>query len=349
MAISHARKSLHAQDTPPQGPSPASFDRPGLLGSLDPSCCLSQEDLEFDPSDYAPAPATPRRTTRAAGRTGLIRYPGGKRKLLGPIASRLSSMFSDLSPEAEYREPFFGAGEVGLALLKQQPGRRAWLNDGDPALAALWDGVVHRAEGLRMMVDLFAHVLDAGYFFLYQKALLSIRTPTDLGGDDPGWIGLAKLAAHQMSFSGLGARAGGPMGGRLQRDPEAIRSRYDADSLCAKIAASSAILTAARLREGTCTNLDFARLFEAPGEAGYYIDPPYYKAGPGLYQFSFSHADHERLAALLRAETRPWLLSYDEHPAVRKLYQGWSRIEELPMGCSINGYNRKVELIISGR
>jgi site-specific DNA-adenine methylase len=41
-------------------------------------------------------------------------------------------MFLELGPDAEYREPFFGGGAVGLAFLNEHPGRPAWLNDGDP-------------------------------------------------------------------------------------------------------------------------------------------------------------------------------------------------------------------------
>ena len=84
-----------------------------------------------------------------------------------------------------------------------------------------------------------------------------------------------------------------------------------------------------------------------PGEAFFYLDPPYYAAGPQLYQFAFTHDDHIRLARLLRRESRPWLLSYDDHPVIYDLYAGWSRIEKLEVGCSINGCNRKQELLIS--
>jgi DNA adenine methylase len=58
-----------------------------------------------------------------------------------------------------------------------------------------------------------------------------------------------------------------------------------------------------------------------PGEAFFYLDPPYYKKGPQLYQFSFTDEDHISPAELLRRETRPWLLSYND-PVILELYQG---------------------------
>ena len=147
-----------------------------------------------------------------------------------------------------------------------------------------------------------------------------------------------KLAVHQMSFSGLGTRAGGPMTNRL--------CRYNVDTLCAKIYACNEILSSVKLRQDTCTCLDFEKLFD-PGQAFFYLDPPYVKAGPDLYQVAFTEVDHERLAKRLRGESRPWLLSYDDHPLIHRFYGGWCRLEEVEVGCSINGCNRKTELLIS--
>jgi DNA adenine methylase len=122
--------------------------------------------------------------------------------------------------------------------------------------------------------------------------------------------------------------------------------RYNEDALCSKVYACHDILTSVTLRDGTCTCQDFADLFD-PGAAFWYLDPPYYGAGPRLYQFSFSHDDHVRLAELLRRETRPWLLSYDKHPVILQLYQGWSQIDEVAVGYSIHGCGQKTELLIT--
>jgi DNA adenine methylase len=306
-------------------------------------CCLSSEDLEFGPPDLVSAPAPSGRSSRAGGTPGLLRYPGGKGKVLNPIVSRLEYYFRKLSRQAEYREPFFGGGAVGLSLLKKQPGRPAWINDGDAALAALWDGVIHRSDSLMLMLTVFPEVMDANYFYYFQRILRSIEDPMDLNRYDLAWIGFAKLAIHQISYSGMGTRAGGPLGGRAQRGPNGVDSRYSVERLCAKIHECRETLSSRRLRI-TCE--DFERLFE-PGEAVFYLDPPYYEAGPKLYQHAFGPEDHIRLASLLKKEKRPWLLSYDQHPVIRELYQGWSRIEEIAVPYSISSRGKKIELLIS--
>jgi DNA adenine methylase len=275
--------------------------------------------------------------------SGLMRYPGGKAKLLNVINGRLQRIFAKLRPEAEFREPFFGAGAVGMSLLAQNPGiRRAWLNDADPGIAALWHTVINNPTSLHVMVEVTPEAMrlfpKSDYYRTDVELLRSLTGPENLQQIPTENLAIAKLVAHQMSFSGLGSRAGGPMSNRL--------SRYNVDTLCSKIYSSNEILSSVKLRHGTCTCFDFGQMFDG-GEAFFYLDPPYYAAGPKLYQFAFTHDDHERLAKRLRGENRPWLLSYDDHPVIHRLYGGWCRLERVEVACSINGSNRKKELLIT--
>src|SRR5262249_25684691 len=75
------------------------------------------------------------------------------------------------------------------------------------------------------------------------------------------------------------------------------------------------------------TSGDFSHLIEGASEECFvYLDPPYYKQGPDLYRYSMDHAAHERLAAMLRECRANWALSYDDHPAIRRLV-GWAHVE----------------------
>lgn len=52
-----------------------------------------------------------------------------------------------------------------------------------------------------------------------------------------------------------------------------------------------------------------------------YVDPPYVLAGDRLYSKAFGEADHRELAEYLTGECPyRWLLSYDNHPWIRELY-----------------------------
>lgn len=276
-------------------------------------------------------------------RFSLLRYPGGKGKLLRVIIPRLQQMFAETSKNAEFREPFFGGGAVGLSLLAINPlVRNVWINDRDPSMSALWHAVLHETESLQIMVDILPEAMrlfdDVDYYEVDTARLRSISQPSDVSGYPAGFVAAMKLASHQISYSGLGTCSGGPMSDRL--------SRYKPDRLNAKIETCREILGRASLHSGTCTCLDFEALLE-PGPAVIYLDPPYYQKGPELYQFSFKQEDHGRLARRLKSETRPWLLSYDNHPAILKLYKDWTKIEEVEVACSINKCNKKLELLIS--
>ena len=72
---------------------------------------------------------------------------------------------------------------------------------------------------------------------------------------------------------------------------------------------------------------DFATVIEQAQDGAFlFIDPPYYNTDQAkLYTFSFTKADHHRLAELLQQHGRRlrFLLTYDDSPEIRGLY-GWT-------------------------
>ena len=111
----------------------------------------------------------------------------------------------------------------------------------------------------------------------------------------------------------------------------------------------SVLLNSVRTHREVCTCLDFEEVIRAPGDAVSYLDPPYFEKGNDLYQVGFTRDDHERLASVLRREERPWLVSYDTHPEIHRLYSGWAHLRQFVMTCTMNGTNKKREFLISNR
>jgi DNA adenine methylase len=57
-----------------------------------------------------------------------------------------------------------------------------------------------------------------------------------------------------------------------------------------------------------------------------YLDPPYFvKGSRRLYSNFFVDADHAKLAALVASLDLPWLVSYDDAPAIRRLYKDFRK------------------------
>ena len=81
-----------------------------------------------------------------------------------------------------------------------------------------------------------------------------------------------------------------------------------------------------------------------------YLDPPYYTVGHTLYPVSMSPDEHLKLSEELRRRTN-WVLSYDDCPEVRSMYD-YAKIYEYPMWYSSSSFSStgecatKTELII---
>jgi DNA adenine methylase len=261
--------------------------------------------------------------------SSLIRYPGGKGKLLKPFLSEL--LRHDRT--YEYREPFFGGGAVGLGYLAANPeANKVWLNDKDPGISSLWTAVMWYPADLKERIQAFQPTTEA--FFEIRKRLRSAGAMSTRR-DEIVAVGFDKLAIHRISYSGLGTMAGGPLGGRNPTSMTAIGSRWNPERLCSTVDALHKRLSVCDVRHAACTCLDFDQVIEDDScPSVIYLDPPYYEKGNELYQCSFTHADHERLAGLLRASKHPWILSYDDCPAIRELY-GWANPQVINVSYSI--------------
>ena len=281
-----------------------------------------------------------------------FRYPGGKGKICWDIVKSFPprvthAICSDVS---FYCEPFVGSGAMlARVLLVLPPSAGVILGDRDVGIASFWRCLCDPAktERLSRAVLNFTPTLDA--FFRFKE----LDGTHD--GDDVV-TGFRKLALHQMSFSGVGAKAGGPIGGKGQRGVYDVTCRFRPERHVANIASLRHRL--AKLRGGVqVVHGDFAEaLGRIPVRGGFaYLDPPYYLKGEQLYVHSMNPADHDRLAGLLRHAAFDWVLSYDDHPEVHALYRDWAEIRAFKMTATIEtkkgaGARRKNhELVIANR
>ena len=276
---------------------------------------------------------------------GLWRYPGGKSRLAKNIVKQLSQALGDRI--TEYREPFVGGGSIGLALLRTHPGiERIRINDADPGVASFWATVIRWPDLIKSLIQGFTPSVAAfGEFKAGLQALDKVPT----GPEDIAMVGFMKLAIHRISFSGLGVMAGGPLGGRHQLSDGSIASRWNPARLCEEVDEAHRLFSRVEVVGNVCTCQDFEEVIEEDTETALvYLDPPYYGAGPMLYQHAFTKDDHERLARLLKESKHSWLLSYDDCQAIRDLLS-WANVQEIDVGYSVNGCRCARELLITRR
>jgi DNA adenine methylase len=276
----------------------------------------------------------------------FLRYPGGKAKLAKRIVENLNKLAVNV--DLEYREPFVGAGGITTEFLTKNPHiTKIWINDKDQGMAALWDCVIHNPGSLKDEVRDFEPSIE--HFDTYKKLLLDPNAK--LTNIQRGFM---KLAIHQISYSGLGTKSGGPLGGRDQKSAYKIDCRWSPRYICTKIDKFHKIFSNVKIQ---CTSLDFEDIICKNGNAIIYLDPPYYVKGNDLYQEGFSKADHRRLADSLAKTKHRWLLSYDDCPAIRDLYD-WALVESIDTvnysitatkekGTGVRKSRAKPELLIS--
>ncbi len=240
-----------------------------------------------------------------------LRYPGGKRRLMPYVAAALSA--NDLQPDL-FVEPFAGGASVALELLATGRVRRIGLAERDPYVASFWrtvffdsDWLCRQVEQIEVTIDTWTHMKTTRFRSTRAKAL-------------------ACLFLNRTSFNGTLHRRAGPIGGRRQTSDYALDCRFPRHRLmrrirtCASLAEDDKV---AFVREADALDVirDTPRRFRRES-VFLYLDPPFWAKADRLYRFSFSVADHTRLAAALRHLSTPYLLSYDAAPEIEELYNG---------------------------
>lgn len=228
----------------------------------------------------------------------IFRYPGGKSKVSRRILARLDPNMNNLC------DVFTGGGSVALAYAQQHSTARIWMNDRDQGMADFWrlvsigdtDGLCDRVLSTKADVEIFRS---------FQEEPVTA---------------FAALYLNRTSFSGKSHTS--PIGGWGQTGKWKIDAEWRQEYLADQIRGAVAALSGRTL----VTNADWRVVLDAANGWQLYLDPPYYKAGPSMYRHSFLEADHAELAERLRGRPN-WLLSYDDHPEVRRMYS-WAYIEE---------------------
>jgi len=236
-----------------------------------------------------------------------FRYPGGKfyaRKLI-----------LELIPEHTYYiEPFAGGGSVFFA--KEKVGE-SQLNDIDKELI----------NCLKIIRDKADHLIEAlkgeeaskerhGYFKNEYKPKNALeRAKRWFYLNRTSYSGIMKA---QNCFWGYGEK----YSMRPENWPRNI------------------LRTSLKLKNVDLTSHDFSHVIEnAPDNSFLFIDPPYFNADQDkFYTHSFKKEDHFRLANLLKkhSERVKFLITYDNSPEVRELYQWADQVLEKEWNYTIN-------------
>lgn len=212
-------------------------------------------------------------------------------------------------------EPFAGGAGASLSLLYREEAYEIYINDADVAIHDFWWSVLNRR---RQFVKLISDVQINIEEWRLQRSIYR-----DTGRVSRLRRGFAAFYLNRCNRSGI-IMNGGPIGGIEQKGKWKLDARFnktDLQSRCEKIAEYSE-----RIHVSHCDGIEFIKTLDASSSL-FFIDPPYFVKGKTLYLNAVSPEYHTRLAACLKSMAgAAWVLTYDDCPEIRGLYQDWATI-----------------------
>jgi DNA adenine methylase len=257
----------------------------------------------------------------------LLRYPGGKTKLIPILQEYMSALgFKDGDT---FTDAFVGGGSVALHIAKKYPNSRIHLNDLDPWIAALWRVISGNQEAFQKLYWAVDQTPTVEHFLFFKES----EPETDYEK------AFYAIFFNRTTFSGM--FNSGPIGGYGQNSEWSVSCRYNSEKIQKELLSARELLCG-RTDVSEIDGVEYVR--NATGFM--YLDPPYVGKGKDLYRYTI---DHAALADVLRRRDN-WLLSYDACDEVKQLYD-FAHIYEVPARYSISGkkysWTGKSEYIIA--
>ncbi len=237
-----------------------------------------------------------------------LRYPGGK----SAYANLLSNIIClNHLQNVVLVEPYAGGAGASLKLLVEQKVSRLILNDLDPAIYAFWWSALHATDAL---IERIASIPVTIEEWRRQRDISKSKDTHDLLS-----LGVSTLYMNRCNRSGI--LTANPIGGINQSGTYKIDARFNRNSLIKKIMAIAERSSQIEIHNTTCERLltGFKKR-KNTSNLLVYLDPPYYQKGPSLYLNHYEKKDHIRLANIILSCNFNWVLSYDSHEEIQRLY-----------------------------
>jgi DNA adenine methylase len=264
-----------------------------------------------------------------------FRYPGGKGFLTDLLRQKAMEM---PGPSRAYAEPFCGGAGAAINLLLDGDVDKIFLNDLDPCVYSAWVALVTETERFIDRIRLTDITVEEWH---KQKAVAASHTS--------GYsfeAGFATFFLNRTSRAGI-VIGSGPIGGYGQTGTWKIDARFYRETMIKRI-------TAVGLRQDNISisnmpAVKFIENLELTAEVKntfIFIDPPYFEIGSRLYLDGMIDGGHLSLSKLLsNGLTASWLMTYDDHPEIRRLYKDFN-MTELEVLYSLQRQRKVNEIVI---
>lgn len=259
-----------------------------------------------------------------------LRYPGGKAK----FAPVIKQIIEKNNLNGHYIEPYAGGAGVSLDLLFNNYCTDIHINDLDLAIYHFWKSVTEQTEDfIRLINDTKITIQE----WHNQKSLIKRNDISPLEH------GFAAFFLNRTNRSGI--LKAGVIGGLNQAGNYKLDCRFNKENLIKRIERIGNVAKHIHV-----TNLDTEKWLPIindaiPRNSLIYLDPPYYEKGQGLYRNFYRHQDHLAIKEKLANVEIPWVVSYDNHPVIKEIYQQY-RQGEYTLNYSANKKMKATEIVI---
>lgn len=254
-----------------------------------------------------------------------LRYPGGKAKLLPFITDLIKKNLTSCD-KVIYIEPYAGGAAVALGLLLDGHVEEIYINDADPAIYCFWENVIKHCKKFANKIrntDISVSEWEKQSKIYHENKCANEKQRFELG--------FAAFFLNRCNHSGV--LKGGIIGGKQQLGKYTIDCRYNKEELIRKmmrIHEKKKFIHLSCMDAGEMLKSDKIKRLMSHG-AVLYLDPPYYVKGKQLYKNSYTHEDHKNIARIIRTLRGNWIVSYDDVPAIRDLYNWVSKSNVLEL------------------
>jgi len=239
-----------------------------------------------------------------------LRYPGGKGKLAEYVKGIVveNNLIGGI-----YVEPYAGGAAVAFELLILSYVDEVHINDLNRGVHAFWSSVLNETDKLIELIETSNVTMDEWYF---QKEVQRQDSSTTLE------LGFSTFFLNRCNRSGI--LKAGVIGGKNQTGKWKLDARFNKPDLIARVRQISRFKDRINLHNSDAVELVTRLSKRLPRKTLYYLDPPYYVKGKGLYDNFYSHDDHLAVAAMMaQLQDAHWVVSYDDVPAIREMYSAF--------------------------
>lgn len=262
-----------------------------------------------------------------------LRYPGGKGKLYPFVAAVINNMQVQ---NPVYIEPFAGGAGLALSLLFNGVVEEIVINDYDKAIYSMWRAILTQTGAFIELIRNIPVTIEEWY---HQKEVY-----TNQSSKYSLELGFATFFLNRTNRSGI--LNAGPIGGYQQTGNYLINARFNKEDLIKRVRKIAKYKSKIHLYNHDIRSFVNSYVPQYITRAFIYFDPPYYKKGKYLYKNFFEEKDHQDIHDLVVGLGCPWMVTYDNSPEIRKIYNGLQAWQfDIVYGIANSGLNSEILFI----